>query len=149
MHSGAPVAQERTAPPTPLGRDSLTYPAFATVDRRLFVVVLKARVLTEDLGGGFGEFVQVKVEISLVFAEALSCCVRQACQAAEPQRPLVPQVYASYGYEKRESKPSTINYRLIDGVNKPLKELLICSTKLRNFPTGCANKQGTVVLCFS
>jgi hypothetical protein len=48
MHSGAPVAEKPNRPPTPFGRDSLTYPAFAAVDRRLFV--LEARVLTEDLG---------------------------------------------------------------------------------------------------
>ena len=51
MHSGAPVAQERTDPPTPFGRDSLTYPVFAATDRRLLVVVLEAPVLAEDLGG--------------------------------------------------------------------------------------------------
>ena len=60
MHSGAPVAQERTDPPTPFGRDSLTYPLFTATDRRLLVVLvpvfviivfLEARVLTEDLGG--------------------------------------------------------------------------------------------------
>ena len=45
---------------TPLGRDSLTYPVFAAMDRRLLVVlvpvvaVLEARVLPEDLDGGFG-----------------------------------------------------------------------------------------------
>jgi len=58
---GAPVAQEPNRPPTPFGRDPLTYPVFAALDRRLLVVivpvfvviivVLKARMLTEDLGG--------------------------------------------------------------------------------------------------
>ena len=61
MHSGAPVAQKPNRPPTPLGRDSLTYPVFAASDRRLLVVLvpvfvviivfLEARMLTEDLGG--------------------------------------------------------------------------------------------------
>ena len=29
MHSGAPVAQKPNRPPTPFGRNSLTYPLFA------------------------------------------------------------------------------------------------------------------------
>ena len=29
MHSGAPVAQKPNRPPTPFGRDSLTYPPFS------------------------------------------------------------------------------------------------------------------------
>ena len=45
--------------------------------------VLKARVLTEDLGGGFRECVQVEAERSLVPAEAFRRRVGQARQAAE------------------------------------------------------------------
>ena len=51
---GPQSPRNRTDPLTPLGRDSLTYPVFAATDRRLLVViivVLKARVLAEDLGG--------------------------------------------------------------------------------------------------
>ena len=48
---GPQLLRNRTDPPTPFGRESLTYPVFAAVDRRLLVVVLEARVLTEDLGG--------------------------------------------------------------------------------------------------
>ena len=78
LHSGAPVAQEPNRSPTPFGMESLTYPVFAATDRRLLVlpvviiVVLEARVLTEDLGGGFRKFIQVENQVPLVFAETLS-----------------------------------------------------------------------------
>ena len=45
---GPQSLRNRTDPPTPLGREFLTYPVFAAVDRRL--LVLEARMLTEDLG---------------------------------------------------------------------------------------------------
>ena len=72
-------------PPTPLGRDSLTYPVFAATDRRLLVVlvpvfvvifiVLEAPVPTGDRNSGFRKFSQVKMELPLVPAETLSRCV--------------------------------------------------------------------------
>ena len=60
---------------------------FAATDRRL-LVALEARVLTEDLRGGFGECFQVECELSLVFAEALYCRIRQARQAVEIKAPV-------------------------------------------------------------
>ena len=55
VHSGAPVAQKPNRPPTPFGMESLTYPVFAAVDRRL--LALEARVLAEDRGCGFRKLV--------------------------------------------------------------------------------------------
>jgi len=67
---GPQSPRNRTDPPTPFGRDSLTYRVFAAEDRRLLVVivpvfvviivVLEARVLAENLGGGGGEFVEIQ-----------------------------------------------------------------------------------------
>ena len=47
----------------------MTYPVFAATDRRLLVVVLEARVLTEDLGGGFRKFVEIQGKITFNVSE--------------------------------------------------------------------------------
>ena len=75
-----PVTQEPNRPPTPVGRDSLTYPVFAASDRRL--LVLKVRVPTEDLGGQFRKCVEVEVDLDGL-AETLGRHIRQARQAVE------------------------------------------------------------------
>ena len=75
-----PVAQKPNRPPTPVGRDSLTYPVFAASDRRL--LVLKVRVPTEDLGGQFRKCVEVEVDLDGL-AETLGRHIRQARQAVE------------------------------------------------------------------
>ena len=60
---GPQSPRNRTDPPTPFGRDSLTYPLFAAMNRRL--LVLEAWVLAEDLGGQFRKCVQVEVVMEI------------------------------------------------------------------------------------